>query len=1148
MGEKMDFLISEFTSIGEYKEVEKAAAEKAAVGISGLSAVNKAMLVAALCKKLGRKALLIAPTEGEATSLAEELSRLDINAVLFPERDYSPLNSLSRSHEFEQKRIAALSKISDRDFDVAVVSAVAAISRTVSANELRENSFTLKVGEEYNLSEITEKLSSIGYTKFDEVDGVGQFSVRGGILDIFTPSETQPVRVDFWGDEIDAIYLFDNESKRRTQKITQVSVLPICEGLPQSREQMIEKLKKLAESKSISDLARQNVYDDIDALSAGLTIPYDRYPEQIHSEFNTIFDYVDGMVFISECNGINSRFKNLYETQKQDLELFTEKGVCFSKKDPYYLKRAQFLKILVEKNPIYLENFPKSKYLTDIRENIAFSFKVIPPFNSVKELNDELENDRNKNIVILAGEERAAQNLASELTELGSTAVFIERKHLLSANGIAVTTGSLSGGFSSQSAGFSVYSYAHAVPRKRKRYFKKGVDIGSLDDLKIGDYVVHTTHGIGRFAGVQSLTVKGVTKDYIKISYMGSDALYVPVTSLDLVSKYIGSAEENIKLNRLGTHEWEKTKQRVRKSVKDIAKQLTLLYAKRMQQKGYAFSADSDLQADFEKKFMYDETEDQLRCSDEIKRDMESLIPMDRLLCGDVGFGKTEVALRAAFKCICDGKQCAILVPTTILAWQHYKTAVERFSGLPVEIEMLSRFRTAKQQSEIKKKLKNGAIDLIIGTHRMIGGDIDFHDLGLLIVDEEQRFGVSQKEKLKERYPTVDVLTLSATPIPRTLNMALSGLRDMSSIEEPPLDRLPVQTYVTEQNEGIVAEAIQRELRRAGQVFYLHNRVESIVTRAAEIARLVPDARIGIAHGKMDEAELSEVWRRMIEQEIDVLVCTTIIETGVDVPNANTLIIEDADRMGLSQLHQLRGRVGRSHRKAQAYFMYRRGKSLSEISRKRLEAIRDFTEFGSGFKIALRDLEIRGAGNILGGEQHGHMEAVGYDMYLKMLDDALKEEQDGNIESGEKTDCTVELQCNSHIPEKYIRSLPQRLSIYRKIAAVTDESSKLDVVDELIDRFGEPPQTVIKLIDIALLRYKAGALGITAVSESFGRVNFIFKEPDPERILALAKALPKRVTVSNTEAKISVKPTQNQTALSAAFEVIKKLSEADMHN
>ncbi len=1144
----MDFIISEFTSLSEYKEIEKSVKEKIAVGVSGLSGVNKAVLIAALCKKLGQNALLITPTEGEATSLAEELSRLDINALLFPERDYSPLNSLSRSHEFEQKRIATLSKISDRDFDVVVASAVAAVSRTVSAEELRENSFTLKTGEEYSLRKITEKLSSMGYTKFDEVDGVGQFSVRGGILDIFTPSESQPVRIDFWGDEIDSIYLFDNESKRRTQKITQVSVLPAYESLPQSRKQLIEKLKKLATSKNISELAKQNIYNDIDALSAGLTVPYDRYPEQIHSGFSTLIDHIGGMVFVSETNGINSRFKNLYETQKQELELFTEKGVCFSKKDPYYLKRTQFLKLINEKYPIYLENFPKSKYPTDISENITFSFKVIPPFSTVKELSEELKNERNRNVVILAGEERAAQNLANELTELGINAEFAERKNLISANGIIVTDGSLSGGFSSQSAGFSVYSYAHAAPRKRRRYFKKGVDIGSLDDLKIGDYVVHTTHGIGRFAGVQTLTVKGVTKDYIKISYMGSDALYVPVTSLDLVSKYIGSAEENIKLNRLGTHEWEKTKQRVRKSVKDIAKQLTLLYAKRMQQKGYAFSADGELQADFEKKFMYDETEDQLRCSDEIKRDMESLIPMDRLLCGDVGFGKTEVALRAAFKCICDGKQCAILVPTTILAWQHYKTAVERFSGLPVEIEMLSRFRTVRQQGDIKKKLKNGTIDLIIGTHRMIGGDIEFHDLGLLIVDEEQRFGVSQKEKLKERYPTVDVLTLSATPIPRTLNMALSGLRDMSSIEEPPLDRLPVQTYVTEQNEGIVAEAIERELRRAGQVFYLHNRVESIVTRAAEIARLVPDARVGIAHGKMDESELSEVWRRMIEQEIDVLVCTTIIETGVDVPNANTLIIEDADRMGLSQLHQLRGRVGRSHRKAQAYFMYRTGKTLSEISRKRLEAIRDFTEFGSGFKIALIDLEIRGAGNILGGEQHGHMESVGYDMYLKMLNDALKEEQDGKAESGDKTDCTVELQCNSHIPENYIRSLPQRLSIYRKIAAVTDETSKLDVVDELIDRFGEPPQTVLKLIDIALLRYKAGTLGITTVSESLGRVNFIFKEPDPERILGLVKALPKRVAVSSSEAKISVKPAQNQTILSAAFEVIEKLTDTDMHS
>ncbi len=1144
----MDFLISEFASVNEYKEVEGAVKAKKAIGVSGLSGVSKAILTAALCKRLGQKALIVTPTEGEASSITEELLRLEINAVLFPERDYSPLDTLSRSHEFEQKRIAALSKISDRDFDIAVTSAVAAVSRTISAEELQKNSLTIKAHCEYDLKGIVEKLPEMGYTRFDEVEGVGQFSVRGGILDIFTPSESQPVRIDFWGDEADAIYLFDNGSKRRTQEIECVSVPPIYEGLPQSREQMIEKLKKLATSKSISELARQTIYNDIDALSAGLSIPYDRYPEQIHSDFSTIFDHIDGLLFISECNGINSRFKNLYETQKQELELFTEKGVCFSKKDPYYLKRTQFLRNISLKAPIFLESFPKSKYLIDTEENIAFLLKVIPPFNSVKELNDEIKNDRSQRIVVLAGEQRAAQNLANELSELGNGATFKKRENVIPVNGITATTGSLSCGFSAPGTDFSIYAFAHPVPKKRKRYFKKGVDIGSLDDLKVGDYVVHTTHGIGRFSGIQSLTVKGITKDYIKISYMESGVLYVPVTSLDLVSKYIGSAEENIKLNRLGSHEWEKTKQRVRKSVKNIAKQLTLLYAKRMQQKGYAFSADSDLQTDFEKKFIYDETEDQLRCSDEIKRDMESLIPMDRLLCGDVGFGKTEVALRAAFKCICDGKQCAILVPTTILAWQHYKTSVERFSGLPVEIEMLSRFRTVKQQNDIKKQLKNGSIDLIIGTHRMIGKDIIFHDLGLLIVDEEQRFGVSQKEKLKERYPTVDVLTLSATPIPRTLNMALSGLRDMSSIEEPPLDRLPVQTYVTEQDEGIITEAIERELRRAGQVFYLHNRVESIVTRAAEIARLVPNARIGVAHGKMDEMELSEVWRRMIEREIDVLVCTTIIETGVDVPNANTLIIEDADRMGLSQLHQLRGRVGRSHRKAQAYFMYRRGKSLSEVSRKRLEAIRDFTEFGSGFKIALRDLEIRGAGNILGGEQHGHMESVGYDMYLKLLNDALKEEQSGNAESMDKTDCTVELQCDSHIPEKYIRSLPQRLSIYRKIAGVTDETTKADIVDELTDRFGRPPETVLKLIDIALLRYKAGGLGIVSVSENSGLVNLIFKEPDPDKILKLAGAMPRRVSLGKTDGKVSIKPQQGQTVLAAAFEAIEKLSPEGIQN
>ena len=637
-----------------------------------------------------------------------------------------------------------------------------------------------------------------------------------------------------------------------------------------------------------------------------------------------------------------------------------------------------------------------------------------------------------------------------------------------------------------------------------------------MEELRQGDYVVHSSHGIGVFDGINRITNGGITKDYIKIKYAKGDVLYVPVTQLDLVSKYIGSADEGkIRLNKLGTQEWTRTRTRVRSAVKNMAKELTQLYAKRMAAKGYAFSQDTDLQNDFERHFEYEETEDQLRCVSEIKNDMERPVPMDRLLCGDVGFGKTEVALRAAFKCISEGKQCAILVPTTILAWQHYNTILKRFGDLPVEVRMLSRFVSPKEQEKIVLGLKRGNVDLVVGTHRLISKDVSFKDLGLVVIDEEQRFGVAQKERLKELYPHVDILTLSATPIPRTLNMAMSGLRDLSSIDEAPSDRFPVQTYVLEQNNGLLLEAIKKELRRGGQVYYLHNRVDTIERCALRLKEQLPDANIATAHGKMGEEELSKVWKRLMEHEIDVLVCTTIIETGVDVPNANTLIIEDADRFGLSQLHQLRGRVGRSPRRAYAYFCFRQGRGLSEVATKRLEAIREYTEFGSGFKIAMRDLEIRGAGSILGGEQHGNMEAVGYNMYLKLLNDAMNEEK--GIKTEEEPECLVDLSISAHIPENYIESLPARLGIYRRIAEIKSNEDSEDVIDELCDRFGEPPAAVMGLINVALFRSKASKNGIYEITQTKDSLLLKVKEIKPELVAVLCDALKERVTLHPTE-------------------------------
>lgn len=747
--------------------------------------------------------------------------------------------------------------------------------------------------------------------------------------------------------------------------------------------------------------------------------------------------------------------------------------------------------------------------------------------------------------IVLGGTEKTASNIAVDLKEKGLSVVYMPDMSEIPDKGIVITTGALSAGMEFPAAGFGIITHGRHTGKAaaKKRKSKHAQELYSLSELTVGDYIVHASHGIGVFEGIHKINMQGVVKDYIKVRYAKKDTLYVPVTQLDLVSKYIGPREDaTIKLSKLGGQDWQKTKARVRSAVKDMAKELIRLYAQRMQAKGHAFSPDTEWQRDFEAHFEFEETEDQLRCIREIKQDMELSSPMDRLLCGDVGFGKTEVALRAAFKCVSDSCQCALLVPTTILAWQHYQNISKRMEGFPVRIELLSRFRTPKQQEDILKRLKRGEIDMIVGTHRLVSKDVQFHNLGLLIVDEEQRFGVAQKERLKDSYKNVDVLTLSATPIPRTLNMALSGIRDMSVIEEAPHDRHPVQTYVLEHDQGIICDAIRRELRRGGQTYYLHNNVESIERVAASLQHQIPEAKVGFAHGKMTESELSEIWRKLLEQEIDVLVCTTIIETGVDVPNVNTLIIENADCMGLSQLHQIRGRVGRSSRRAYAYFTFTRNKILTEVAQKRLSAIREFTEFGSGFKIAMRDLEIRGAGNILGGEQHGHMETVGYDLYLKLLGEAIKMEKGELPAAPVDNECLVDMQVQAHIPERYIENLSQRLDIYRRIAGIKNQDDALDVLDELTDRFGKPPASVQGLIDIALLRNMASQIGIFEVKQRDDYI-MLYREPmNMEFLEPLIKILKGRVKLSaGNKPYVSVKVTGKETPLQTLKQVLEIL-------
>ena len=1081
---------------------------------TGLSLIHKAIIAAALRGHMKKRVVLITHDEATAAELCGDINALGLKCLNFPARDLCIGDLSGYSKEYEHKRIDTLSAVADGAFDLLTISLDAAVQYTVKPEVLKNSRFTLKAGDSADTSELAERLINAGYTRSQLCEGSGQFSVRGGIFDLFPVNSEKPCRIEFWGDEIDSISYFDPETQRREENADEIEISPAAEVVFDPLK-LAAKLKTEIPNPALTLKQRDILAKDAELLENGVKIPPDRYIPLLDT-MGTVFEYFgDSLLMLSESGNMAERFKSMEIQLSADTENYLEDGYLFSKTAKLQLDKTEFLGFTG--NGIIAENFPRGSYEIKPKSVINFNYKRSTAWGGdIEVLLEDISymRDIRGNVVILAGEQRAAQVLNAELCERGVQSVYTMSTDTAPA-GVTVIPGGLSAGFEIPSQKFMLITHRFIAPegKRHKKKHKAGQEIGSLDELKKGDYVVHEAHGIGVFDGINRITQGGVTKDYIKIKYAKSDVLYVPVTQLDLVSKYIGAAENGgVKLNRLGGSEWQKTRKRVKAAVKDMAKQLTALYAKRMAVKGYAFSPDTDLQNDFERRFEYEETDDQLRCINEIKRDMERETPMDRLLCGDVGFGKTEVALRAAFKCISEGKQCALLVPTTILAMQHYNTIIRRFGEMPVSVGLLNRFVSPKEQAKIIADLKCGRLDMVVGTHRLISKDVSFKNIGLVIIDEEQRFGVAQKEKLKEQYPFVDILTLSATPIPRTLNMALSGLRDMSSIDEAPGDRHPVQTYVLEYNLGVITDAINKEIRRGGQVYYLHNRVESIERCAGVLKAKLPDINIGIAHGQMSEDELTDVWRRLVEHEIDLLVCTTIIETGVDVPNANTLIIEEADKMGLAQLHQLRGRVGRSPRRAYAYFCFRRNVQLSDVASKRLEAIREFTEFGSGFKIAMRDLEIRGAGSILGGEQHGNMEAVGYDMYLKLLSQAVNEEN-GQPET-EDMPCTVDLNISAHIPESYIESLPARLGIYKRIAAIRTDDDVSDVIDELCDRFGEPPQAVMGLIDVAVLRSKAAAADICEITGNANTAILHINSIKPEAVAKLSEHFGSRFSLN----------------------------------
>ena len=1119
----MKQLLAALGDIPEYRALTAAIDSGACpVAFSGLSAVHRAHFAAGIHQALERPVVVVCADEGESQRMEKDLAALSGERVAtLSAREFTFHNAAVVSRQYEHRRLSVLRALAAGECPLLVCTIEGALQRTIPKTLLTQAAQVIRMGESHDLNDLTDTLTAAGYTRCQQVEGVGQFALRGGILDFFSPAHVKPVRVEFFGDEVDAMGLFDPDSQRRIENISEAEILPAAEVLPQFApggyagllEQLDGLISRVRRRKG-SDKLLATLEEDRQKLSQGMTFPaMDRYLELIYPQMATAADYFppDAVVLLSESPRVAERGKNYLWQLGEDAKALLERGELAGELAQLARTPEELWDALAEWPVCCLDSFASAQYPVRPRTVLNLLAKQLPSYGaSLETAVSDLAHYVSEGFrtVVLVSSEQRALNLQALLREQKMTTAVDFQLHDLPAYGKAViAVGGVSAGMEYPVGRLAVLTEGQsALGKKRKsKAVTNRQKLGSYADLSPGDLVVHEHHGVGRFLEMTKMTVDGVEKDFVKIAYAGTDVLYVPATQLDLVSKYIGSGEDSLetkKLSKLGGTDWEKAKTRAKKAVKDLAKGLIQLYAQRQRQPGFAFSPDSAWMKEFEDEFEYAETDDQLRCIAEIKQDMEQARPMDRLLCGDVGYGKTEVAFRAIMKCVLDGKQAAILVPTTVLARQHYLSAKQRFAKYPVEIDVVSRFRTPAQMKETLRRLEQGGIDLLIGTHRLFQKDVKFKDLGLLVIDEEQRFGVQHKEKLKELSRQVDVLTLSATPIPRTLNMALSGIRDMSTLEEPPLDRQPVQTYVLEHDWGVLMDAARRELERGGQVYYLHNRVETITRTAARIKEMLgEDVEVAVAHGKMSQEELNEVMTRMSEGEVDVLVCTTIIETGIDIANANTLIIEDADKMGLAQLHQIRGRVGRSTRRAYAYLTYRRGKVLTEVASKRLGAIREFAEFGSGFKIAMRDLEIRGAGNVLGPEQSGFLLSVGYDMYLKLLEEAVLEERGDKPQR--PTECAADLSVAASIPDRYVPSPEQRMDLYRRIAAIRSEADADDLMDELIDRYGDPPRTVNNLISVALLRADAAANGISQIDQKGTNLNFYLDGFDLQRVSAL---------------------------------------------
>ena len=1138
----MNFLIKTLEENKKFQELTKQISKTGPIAISGLVDVEKLHVLAGIFNETKRPMVLVTYNEIQARKLYQDLKKLIKQTYFFPKKEITSYDYVAQSKEIEYKRIDVLNKMylakQQKEPIIIVTTIEAVMQKMVAKDTLYQNVIDFEVGKTYLLDGIKEKLVGLGYERSDLIENKGQFSIRGGIVDVGL-SEKIGVRIEFWGDEVDSIRFFQISSQRSTEMLKEITIFPAHELIVQDLSEAV---------KNIQEKYPEEI-EDIELIKNGDYISkINKYFNEFYENQASFLDYMSNeyLLLLDEKSKINQRESNIIEDNNKLIASLVEK----EKFVPEAIENiSKFEYNFEEKQIIYLEQNDSIKNI----QKYYFETREINFYNLQLDLllADIVTYQKNKKkVVLLAGNEISAKKLCNILKENQINYRHEQEAENVKPGEIIVTIGGFSSGFENYDLNLIVVSlqnnFEEPVKRKKKlsSTFKDSEKI-VFADLKPGDIVVHQTHGIGQFIGVNTITADGVTKDYIKIKYRNDDILYVPTNSLDSVRKYIGGGDNSSpRLNKLGGKEWSATTSKVKKNLEAVAKDLIELYAKRQKIKGFSFSPDTPWQKQFEDSFPYTETDDQLRCIQDVKKDMEKPQPMDRLLCGDVGYGKTEVAIRAAFKAVMDQKQVAYLVPTTILANQQYEEFKTRMQEFAINVELLNRFKTKKEQDEIIKKLKLGEVDVVVGTHRLLSEDVNFKDLGLLIIDEEHRFGVKDKEKIKKLRTNIDVLTMTATPIPRTLHMSIVGVRDMSVIYEPPHNRKPVQTYVLEYDQEVITEAITKEIERGGQVFYLFNQVEGIEKKANEISMLVPEAKVGFAHGKMSGRELEEIMESFINHEINVLVCTTILESGIDIPNANTIIVENADRLGLAQLYQIRGRVGRSDKQAYAYITYKRDKLLSEVADKRLKAIKEFTEFGSGFKIAMRDLEIRGAGSMLGEMQHGHMEQVGYDTYCKLLDEVIKEMQ--GIEVVEEQDVQIDLAVSSYIPDNFIENSSQKIEIYQNIALCRTEEELQNVIDEVIDRYGRLPKELENLIDIARIKQLARKANILKIAQRENGIVFYFvkEKIKPEMVNTLITKYPMLVKFSNAvEPYVTLRIKENENIIEKAKEFLNTVIE-----